>query len=147
MKLRDYELTKELRKDFELLSFIDDVRSFVNVGSNSVLQIISLTGETGDISTTEIITPSVAWFFRVNVYMICTTAGGGTLTCTIGWTDASGSKTLNVSGDVNLNNIANGATGMAFLRANASAITYATAIAGKSGSPQYSLYIVLEQLG
>lgn len=107
---------------------------------------ISLTGQTGDIGVTTIYTPAVAGLFRVNVYMICTTAGTGTLSCTIGWTDAVGAKTVKPTADVDLSSTANGATGVSFISSGVAAITYQTAIAGKAGNPQYALYIVLEDL-
>ena len=106
------------------------------------------TGQTGDISTTTIYTPLTKWFFRVSVYMICTTAGSaGTLACTIGWTDESGAKTLKVSADIVLDNIANGSTGNEFIVANASAITFTTTITGGADNPVYALYIIIEQMG
>ena len=108
--------------------------------------IVSLTGQTGNITTTTIYTPAAAGLFRVNVYMICTTAGGGILSLTLGWTDIVGAKTLKPTSDVDLVSTANGATGNAFISTTATAITYATAIASKTGSPQYALYIVLEDL-
>jgi len=108
--------------------------------------IVSLTGQTGDIAATTILTPSVAGLYRINVYMICTTAGTGTLSCTIGWTDIVGAKTLKPSADVDLASTANGAVGTAFISSTAVAITYTTAIAGKAGSPAYALYLVLENL-
>jgi len=107
---------------------------------------VSLTAQTADIITTAIYTPAVAGLYRVNVYVICTTAGTGTLGVTIGWTDAVGAKTLKPTADVNLASTANGATGTAFISSTATAITYATAIAGKAGSPQYALYLCLERL-
>ena len=105
-----------------------------------------LTEQTDDIATTTIYTPSSAGLFRINVYMICTTAGTGTLSCTIGWTDLAGAKAISPTGTVDLSSIANGATGISFISTGASAITLATAIAGKAGSPKYAFYIVLEAL-
>lgn len=115
-------------------------------GQATIVATASLTGQTGDITTTTIYTPTATGTFRINVYMICTTAGVGTLSCTIGWTDSVGGKTISPAGTVDLSSTANGSTGMSFIVTTASAITYATAIAGKSGSPQYSLYLVLEAL-
>ena len=136
------------------LYWYDDVNStwqFIEwnasgLGSPSIITPIQLTGQTGDIATTTIYTPAVAGLYRIGVYMICTTAGGGSLSCTIGWTDNVGAKTLAPAGAVDLVSTANGSTGTSFIRATAAVITYATAIAGKTGSPQYALYILLEQL-
>ena len=129
------------------MDFIEAVRQSINLTMTAQVAKVELTGQTGDIVTTTFFTPNTAWFFRVSVYLICTVAGTGTLTATIGWTDASGAKTLSPAGSVDLSNIANGSTGNEFIVANASAITYATAIAGKAGSPVYAAYIILEQIG
>lgn len=115
-------------------------------GQTTIVASVQLTAQTGDIGTTTIYTPAAAGLFRVNVYQICTTAGTGTLSCTIGWTDIVGAKTISPAGTVDLSSTANGATGMSFISTGASAITYATAIAGKAGSPAYAIYIVVEAL-
>jgi len=117
------------------------------LGQATICGIVQLTGQTGDISTTTIYLPSAAGLYRINVYMICTTAGGGSLSCTIGWSDIVGAKTLSPASAVDLSSTANGSVGTAFISSVTSvAITYATAIAGKTGSPQYALYLVLEKL-
>ena len=146
-KISDYTFSNELRKQTELMDFLSDVRNIINSFMTGVVAKVESTGQTGDIATTTIYTPTTAWAFRISIYMICTTAGTGTLSCTIGWQDASGAKTLSPAGTVDLSNTANGSTGTAFIRANASAITYATAIAGKAGSPEYTIHIILEQMG
>ena len=147
MKLREYEFSKQIRKDTAFCDFVNDLSRIINQGLTAVIMTIPLTGQTGDISTTTIYTPVAAGLFKINVYMICTVAGGGTLTCTIGWTDIVGAKTLEPASGVDLSSTANGAVGTSFISSGASAITYATAIAVKTGSPQYALYLVLEQLG
>lgn len=117
------------------------------LGQATIVGTVQLTGQTGDIATTTIITPAAAGLYRISVYMICTTAGTGTLSCTVDWSDSVGAKTLKPTADVDLASTANGATGNAFISSVTSvAITYATAIAGKAGSPQYSLFIVVERL-
>lgn len=107
---------------------------------------VTLTGQTGDIGATTLYTPLAAGLFRVSVYMICTTAGTGTLSLTLGWTDIVGAKTLKPTADVDLASTANGATGEAFISATTAAITYTTAIAGKAGSPQYAVYMSVENI-
>ncbi len=107
---------------------------------------LNLSGQTGDITTATLYTPAGAGTFRINAYMICSTAGGGTLALTIGWSDSVGAKTIKPTADVDLASTANGALGTSFISSGASAITYATAIAGKTGSPQYKLVLVLEAL-
>ena len=108
----------------------------------------SLTGQTGDISATTLFTPSAIGTYRVSVYMVCTTAGdAGTLSCTIGWDDDAQSQTVKPATDIDLSGLGNASSGVTFIQSAASvAITYTVAIAGKVGSPAYSLYITLEQL-
>ena len=147
MKIQQYEFSRLLQKDTDFLDFASQVSQAINTGTTTIVATIALTGQTGDISATTIYTPSTAWYFRVGVYMICTTAGTGTLSSIIRWTDNAGSKSLSPAANVDLSSTSNGSTGNDFIRANGSAITYETAIAGKAGSPVYEIYIVLEQLG
>ncbi len=117
------------------------------LGQATIAAIVSLTGQTGNISTTTIYTPPAAGLYRVSVYQICKVAGSaGTLNSVIGWTDAVGAKTLSPAADVTLTSTANGSTGNAFISATAAAITYATTITGGAGSPQYDIHIVVEKL-
>lgn len=112
----------------------------------TVVQRIILTDQTADITTTTLYVPPAAGLYRISVYQICTTAGGGTLSCTIGWSDNAGAKTIKPTVDVDLSSTANGGIGDIFTQNTAVAITYATAIAGKSGSPKYLLAITVERL-
>ncbi len=112
----------------------------------TIVATVQLIDQTSDIVTTTLFTPAGAGLFRINVYMICKVAGTGTLSCTCGWTDAVGAKTIKPTGDVDLVSTANGAVGTSFISSGASAITYATAIAGIAGSPKYDLHIVIEAL-
>ena len=114
-------------------------------GQSTVVATVQLTAQTADITTTTIYTPVAAGLYRANVYMICTTAGGGTLSCTIGFTDNAQARTSNPASGVDLA-ATNASQGLVFIRSTAVAITYATAIANKTGSPQYALYIALEKL-
>ena len=146
-KLRDYTFPFDLRKKSEFIDFVEDVRNSINATMTAQVAKVESLAQTGDISSKTIYTPDTAWFFRVSVYMICTVAGGGTLTCTIAYTDASGAKTISPAGSVDLSNIANGSTGNEFIVANAASISFSTAIASKTGNPQYNLIILLEQIG
>ncbi len=112
----------------------------------TIVETAQLIDQTSDIGTTTLFTPAGAGLFRINVYMICKVAGTGTLSCTCGWADAVGAKTIKPTADVDLSSTANGAVGTSFISSGASAITYATAIAGKAGSPKYDLHIVIEAL-
>lgn len=146
MKLREFEFSKQLRKDTEFVDFVNELNKIINQGIAAVITSVSLTGQTAAISTTTLYTPIATAFFRVSVYMIVTTTGTGTLSCTIGWTDSVGAKTISPAGNVDLSVASSGATGISFIVADPAAITYETAIAGLAGNPVYSLYIVLEQL-
>ena len=108
---------------------------------------VSLTGQTGDIGATTLFTPSATGTYRVSVYLVCTTAGTGTLVLTIGWTDDEQAQTVKPAVDIDLANLGEASSGVSFIQSAAAvAITYTAAIAGKAGSPAYSLYITLEQL-
>lgn len=112
----------------------------------TIVSVISLTGQTDAITTTTMFTPTAVGVYRVSVYMVCTTAGTGTLSCTIKWTDDYQAQQSSPASNVDLSGVGNAGSGNIPINATAAAITYETAIAGKAGSPEYSLYIVLEQL-
>lgn len=115
-------------------------------GQATIVTVISATAQGAAINTTTLFTPSSNGLFRVSVYMATTTTGVGTLSCTIGFSDDHGGRTTSPAGTVDLSGF-NASTGMTFIEAVTSvAITYATSISGLSGSPKYSLYIVLEQM-
>jgi hypothetical protein len=115
-------------------------------GQSTIVNVISATGQGAAITTKTLFTPSANGLFRVSVYMCTTTTGTGTLTCTIGWSDDQGARTVQPASSVDLSGN-NASTGSTFIEAvNGVAITYATAIAGIAGSPKYSLYIVCEQM-
>jgi len=198
VKLRQFEFSKQTRKDNDFVDFANDLTQLINnsryqmrvvttvpthigdegefllyisgtirrfyfydstnntwhfsqwgtsgFSQTTIVSTIQLIDQGDDISTAIVYTPSSAGLYRVNVYMICTTAGTGTLSATIGWSDISGAKTITPTSSVNLNSTANGALGTSFLSCEPVAITYATAIAGKAGSPKYAIYISLEAL-
>ena len=111
-----------------------------------IVATVSLTGQTGDITTTTLFTPTASGLYEVSVYMVCTTAGGGTLSCTIGWTDDAQAQSTSPAGNINLSVLGQATSGVVFIRSTAANITYATAIAAKTGSPQYALFIVVKQV-
>lgn len=117
-----------------------------NLGSRTIVGTVSLTAQAGDIGATTIYTPAAAGIYKLSVYAICTTAGSaGTLTVTAGWTDDAAARTSNVVNGLDLTGT-NAAENTLTIRSTATAITYATAIAGGAGSPAYALFIVLERL-
>lgn len=117
------------------------------LAQSTVVATVQLTAQAASIGTTTIYTPSVAGLFRVNVYHICSTAGGaGTLDTIISWNDGVSGKSYAPANTVTLTSTNNGDTGMSFISSGASAITYASTITGGAGSPKFDLYIVVEKL-
>lgn len=113
----------------------------------TIVKTIQLAGQTGDIGATTIYTPAAAGLYRLSVYSVCTTAGaGGTLDVTLGWTDVEQAQTSVVINDLDLTTLGAAGSNILFISPSAAAITYTTAIAGKSGSPEYTLDIVAERL-
>lgn len=107
---------------------------------------VSLTGRVADISTVALASTPGAGMYRLIAYMECTTAGSaGTISLTIGWTDNVGATTT-----VAISGLSVSATGRASavvpMYVASGSITYATAFAGKSGSPQYTLYLNVERV-
>ena len=116
------------------------------LGQASVVATALLTAQTADINTTTIYTPGASGMHRVSVYHLCVTAGTGTLATTIGWTDDKQAQSSKPAGNVDVSGAGNAASGNIYIRSTATAITYASAIAGKTGTPVYDLFIVVERL-
>lgn len=147
-KISEHIFSPALRKETELMDFLEDVRKSINNTMSAQVAKAEYTNQAADIASTTLYTPTTAWFFRVSVYMICTVAGSaGTLSCTIAWTDAVGAKTVKPASDLSLTTTTGGSTGTSFIVSNASAITFSTTITGGAGSPEYNLYIIVEQIG
>jgi hypothetical protein len=117
----------------------------VNVGG--VVATYYKAGLTGPLSSYSLVTPAAQGLYRVSVYVVCTTAGAGTLTVTIGYTDDAQAQSVNLANTLNLGTLGNYASNQFVFEALPSApITIATSIAGGSGSPQYSICVTVEQL-
>ena len=114
--------------------------------SASVVASASLTGQDAVIGATTLFTPTATGVYEVSVYQVCTTAGTGTLTTTIGWTDDAQAQTMTPASNIDLSGKGNAASGVAVIQATAVAITYTVTIADIAGSPEYSLYIRLKQV-
>jgi len=119
----------------------------VGLGQATIVKSVALTAQDGDITTTTLYTPAAAGVYRISTYALTTTAGaGGTLDVTIGWTDSEQAQSSVVVNDLDLTVDKSASQNTLFVRATAAAITYATAITGKSGTPAYSLFIIVERL-
>jgi len=117
------------------------------LGQATIVATIALTDQGDDIGATTLYTPAASGMYRVSTYALTTTAGaGGTLDVTIGWTDDEQAQSSVVVNDMDLTVDKTAAQNTLFIRSTAAAITYTTAIAGKSGSPKYSLFIVVERV-
>lgn len=116
------------------------------LGHATLVGSVALTGQTAAIGTTTLYTPAASGVYRVSVYMVCTTTGTGTLSCTIAWSDDKQGQSSSPAGNIDLSVSGQASSGTLFIRSTATAITYATAIAGLAGSPQYAIFITLERL-
>lgn len=114
----------------------------------TVIAPLNLTGQTTAITATTLFTPAIAGMYRVTVDGIVTTVGtAGTLAVTIAsnngvaaLSQASATASLTALG-------AEVSTEFTLYSAAGQAITYATALAGATGTPQYALRIRTSFLG
>ncbi len=127
--------------------------AYVAVAQEIIAANVSLTGQTANINTTTLLTPSASRLYRVSAYIIVTTVSspGSTLPAlTIGWTDADNStaQTIALTATSTGNTLTTYKQGVCILNAlTAVAITYATGSYASGGTPmQYSLYIRLEAI-
>jgi hypothetical protein len=117
-------------------------------GVTPVLFTVGLTAQTATIGTTNVTTSCPAGVFSVTYYLKTTTAGtGGTVSLSLNWND--GAAVSFTSGTASLTSTA--ATGLVqgtqIVKCGASTtLSYATTVAGATGSPQYSLDISIEQV-
>ena len=105
-----------------------------------------VTGVAGDITTTTLYTAPSSRMYMVCAEILCTTAGSaGTVTLTIGFTDDVGASTAAL-GPFTL--AATGRTSSAAVIQSkfGTAITYAAARSGVSGSPIYAVYIFVMEV-
>jgi hypothetical protein len=119
-------------------------------GVAAVYASVAQTAQTGSIGSTNLLCGGgtcAAGLYRVSVYIQVTTAGSaGSVVETIGWTDNGGAKTAQPAASITLD-AANYTQGTLVLRTAGSAnLTYATTVAGATGSPQYAIYITVQRL-
>ena len=115
-------------------------------GQATLVASVVLTGQTANITSTALYTPAASGLYRVSVYHLTTTAGGGTLTTAIIWTDDAKAQTTSPAANIDLANLGEAASGTSFIRATAAAISYTATITSKTGSPAYALFITVEHL-
>ncbi|MCX7841213.1 MAG: hypothetical protein N2559_17380, partial [Anaerolineae bacterium] len=77
---------------------------------------------------------------------ITASGSAGILTLTLGWTYENGAQTANVISGMALTTLGYGSGQLVVWSVASAAMTYAIALAGVSGSPQYSLRLSLERI-
>jgi hypothetical protein len=112
---------------------------------------VALVAQTVTIGITTIYAPAPGSVpdgeYLVNVVVTCTVAGaGGTVTCTITWTDENAAQTF-VTTVLNLNALGHQQATQVIHVKTPILIRYQTTVAGASGGPQYSLYINVQKVG
>lgn len=114
----------------------------------SVVASLNLTAQTTAISTATLYTSAATGLYRVSGVIETTTAGSaGTVTVTLGWTDAIGATTT-----VPLNLFTMATTGRSqitpqVIQVNSGeVISYATAVASVIGNPAYTVRLTVEKL-
>lgn len=108
----------------------------------------NLPGQNSDIATTSMLVAPAAGQYLVEAYLMCTTAdaAAGTLTITVGWTDAVGATT---SSPITLFSLATTGrtTGRQAMRVASGDITFAVSITGGYGTSQYALHFRIVSIG
>lgn len=110
---------------------------------------LTLTGQTVSIGATNIVIPYSTGIYRISGYLAETTAGNAvTVSCTIGWTDLSGSARTFATAAINLNTGANNPQSFVetVVAASGTGISYLTTVSGGVGAGRYSLHIVVEKM-
>lgn len=107
---------------------------------------IQLTGQTANISTTNLMTRARNGIYRVLAVLQCTTADvtAGTITLTIGWTDRVGATTTTLA--QLLTAVGRNEGDHTLQIAADTNITYALAVTGIYGTAAYAVEIKLERV-
>jgi len=111
-------------------------------------QALSLPGQVADITTTAFSGTNVAGLYRINYYLVATTADvtAGTVVLTLTYTDASGAQTI-TSSPVTLATAGGFAQQVLFVQVSGTgAISYAVAVTGIYATAAFDLYAVAEKL-
>ena len=137
--------TQYMRLDLSLLTAARD-KKFQDVSGTVVENVaaLALTGQTATITTANLLASAPAGFYRASVYVVATASTIGTLTVTLGWTDAQQAQTSQV---ITTPALAVGGFATAVLPMKTSGtnnITYATVVGGTSLT--YNLDIRLERI-
>ena len=113
------------------------------IGSNVSVIVASIqrNAQAASIGTTTLVTGTSLGHYLVTVYLVATTAGtSGTVSATLGWTDAGGARTQ-ATGNITFGTLGAPVTLLQYMVTTISAITYSTTVTSAIGSPKYELAI------
>ena len=119
--------------------------------ASGTLGVVSLTGQTGSVASTNLLTGNTtsAGMYRVNVYAVVSTADAGTssLTVTVGWNDGVQAQTdTSITIPTNLSSGKTGKGTVVLYSAASQNVTISTTLA-KTNSPAYAIYARIVALG
>jgi hypothetical protein len=105
---------------------------------------LNLTGQSATITTANLLASAPAGFYEASVYVVATASTVGTLTVTLGWTDAYGAQTSTVitTGVVAAGGFATAT--LPIMTSGTNNITYATVVGGTALT--YNLHIRLKRV-
>ena len=113
--------------------------------SGKTMNKVDLTGQTANITSTNLVQAGSAGVYQVDVYALCTTVSGSgspTLDVNISWTDTVGATSSTVVSGLALHTSTGRAQGTVLCQLAASNnIAFTATINSPSGSPQFALYI------
>jgi hypothetical protein len=117
-------------------------------GVTPVFFIVGLTAQTATIGTTNITTTCPAGVFSLSYYLKTTTAGSaGTASLTLTWNDGAAVSITTGTASLTSTSSTGLVQGTQLIKCGSSTtVSYATTVAGATGSPQYSLDISIEQV-
>ena len=109
---------------------------------------VSLTAQTATIASNTIFTPASDGTYQISVYCSTTTAGSaGTVTPALGWKDDSTTQALSLTA-VNLATLGNYVQQILMVKCKSGQpITYSATVAGVTGTPQFSIYVTIVNIG
>ena len=149
LRLPDFDtLVRILYRDrsdiYALLKMVEDsgVGGVPGVG---VLGGVERLNQGAAIASTLLYTPTATGRFAVRGYAVCSTAGAGTVSFLLTWTDEIKAQQENFIGDLGLAALGNQNSGQKILRAIAGQpIRFSTTVVGMGGGSRYDLSVGLE---
>lgn len=117
----------------------------VGNGVSTIVGNVALTGQTGNITSTNIFTPPVNGMYKVTSYRECTTAGSaGQASIAIAWNDDNGAQSSSQA--LSLSSVGYTTATYIVRATTAASISYSVTLSGVTGSPVYALFLVVERL-